>query len=330
MPLFLIAFLLLSAVIFYCGARISKYGDILAEKTSLGGTWIGLVVVASVTSLPELFTGISAVTIVDAPDIAISNVLGACAYNLLLVALLDAVHGKMPLSSKIHIGHIISATSGILLLSIVSLSLILRDIITPLGWIGPYSLLIPLIYILTIRMLYYYEKRRLSHYVKERAIELRHEAVSTKKALLYYSLNASAVIVAALFLPKIGVALAEATGLSQTFVGGIFIAFSTTLPEIVVSYTAIKMGAIDLGIGNILGSVLFNLFILAIDDFLYFKGALLKSSDPRHLISALTVIFMLGTLIVGIIYRTEKKTFLLAWDSIIITLTFIIYLMLLY
>ncbi|MCS7200377.1 MAG: hypothetical protein N2327_07205 [Caldimicrobium sp.] len=330
MPLIILSFLLCSAIIFYCGSRITKYGDILAEKTKLGGTWIGLAVVASVTSLPELFTGISAVAIVNAPDIAISNVLGACAYNLLLVAILDALHAKVPISSKVHIGHIISAAAGILLLSIVSLSLLLSDLIVPLGWIGPYSLLIIFVYLLTIRMLYYYEKRRFVHYVRERALELRYENISTKRALILYSINALGVVTSALFLPKIGVVLANLTGLTQTFVGGIFIAFTTTLPEIVVSLTAIKMGAIDLGIGNILGSIIFNIFILAIDDFFYIKGALLSSCDPQHLLSALFVIFMLGTLIIGIIYRTEKKPFFLAWDSVVILLAFIVYVMLLY
>ncbi|MCS7278910.1 MAG: hypothetical protein NZ530_02485 [Thermodesulfobacteriaceae bacterium] len=324
------AFFICSIVIFYCGSRVSKYGDILAEKTRLGGTWIGLALVASVTSLPELFTGISAVTYVDAPDIAISNVLGACAYNLLLLAMLDVLHVKAPLSSKLHIGHIISAASGILLLSIVSLSLLLRKIIIPLGWIGPYSLVIIFVYFSTIRMLYSYEKRRYTHYLKEKVIKLQYEDISTKSALFYYLINAIGVIMAALFLPKIGVNLAKETGLSQTFVGNIFIALATTLPEFVVSFAAVKRGAIDLGIGNILGSVIFNILILAIDDFFYLKGALLNSEDYRHITSALFVISMLGTFIIGIIYRTEKKAFPMAWDSLIIALTFLIYVMLLY
>jgi len=77
-----IGLILCTSVIVYAGTRLSKYGDIIAEKTGLGGTWIGVVLLASVTSLPELVTGISSVTYAGVPDIAIGNVIGACVSNL--------------------------------------------------------------------------------------------------------------------------------------------------------------------------------------------------------------------------------------------------------
>jgi len=70
-----IGLILCTSVIVYAGTRLSKYGDIIAEKTGLGGTWIGVVLLASVTSLPELVTGISSVTYAGVPDIAIGNVI---------------------------------------------------------------------------------------------------------------------------------------------------------------------------------------------------------------------------------------------------------------
>jgi Ca2+/Na+ antiporter len=50
-----------AAVIMVAGAKLSRYGDVIADKTSISGSWIGLMLMASVTSLPELVTGISAV-----------------------------------------------------------------------------------------------------------------------------------------------------------------------------------------------------------------------------------------------------------------------------
>ncbi|MBI5640521.1 MAG: sodium:calcium antiporter, partial [Nitrospirae bacterium] len=66
-----LAFIACTAVIVYSGTKLSKYGDIIAEKTGLGRTWIGVVLMASVTSLPELVTGISSVTYAGVPDIAV-------------------------------------------------------------------------------------------------------------------------------------------------------------------------------------------------------------------------------------------------------------------
>ncbi|MBZ0187768.1 MAG: hypothetical protein K8F91_16095, partial [Candidatus Obscuribacterales bacterium] len=78
-----LAFGLCTLVIFYAGTQLSTYGDVIAEKTGMGRTWVGLVLLASVTSLPELVTGFSSVLINDLPDIAVGTVLGSCMCNIL-------------------------------------------------------------------------------------------------------------------------------------------------------------------------------------------------------------------------------------------------------
>ncbi|MDH4101110.1 MAG: sodium:calcium antiporter, partial [Nitrospirota bacterium] len=75
-------FILCSAVIVYCGTKLSRYGDVIAEKTGMGRAWTGLILVSSVTSLPELFIGISSVTIAGTPDIALGDIMGSCVFNL--------------------------------------------------------------------------------------------------------------------------------------------------------------------------------------------------------------------------------------------------------
>jgi cation:H+ antiporter len=74
-------FLACTAVIVFAGTRLTEYSDVIAEKTGLGRTWIGVVLMASVTSLPELMTGISSVVIFDLPNIAAGDVLGSCMFN---------------------------------------------------------------------------------------------------------------------------------------------------------------------------------------------------------------------------------------------------------
>ena len=325
-----LGFILCTSVIVYSGTKLSKYGDIIAEKTGLGRAWTGLVLMASVTSIPELVTGISSVTYADVPDIAVGDVLGSCVFNMLIIAILDAIYRIMPISTKAHHGHILSAGFGIILLSIVGISLFLGKSISPLGWIGPYSLLFVIIYFIAIKLVFSYEKRQIAAYMKEMAVELKYKDILTKTAIVNYSINALVVIIAATFLPKIGEGIAETTGLGQTFVGNIFIAISTSLPEVVVSIAAVKIDAIDLAIGNLFGSNIFNILILAIDDIFFIKGPLLSFVNPNHIISALSAIAMTTIAIVGLTYRAEKKPLLLAWDSIGILLIYLINLMLLY
>lgn len=323
-------FAICSSVIVYSGSRLSKYGDIIAEKTGLGGTWIGVVLMAFVTSLPELVTGISSVSFAGLPDIAVGDVLGSCVFNMFILAFLDALYRPMPLSAKALPGHILSAGFGILLLSIVALSISSAMRPFPLGWIGPYSLLFVMIYFGAMRLVYSYERRRVGKGIKELAAELKYEGITTKITVSRYVIHATIVIAAAVFLPKIGEGIAQSTGLGQTFVGNIFIALSTSLPEVVVSIAAVRIGAIDLAVGNLFGSNIFNIFILAVDDFFFTKGPILSFTDPAHVVSAMTAVSMTAIAIIGLTYRAEKKRLFMAWDSIGIVLMYLINLIMLF
>lgn len=327
--LFWIEFIVCTSAIVYSGTRLSKYGDIIAEKTGLGRAWIGIVLMASVTSLPELVTGISSVTYAGVPDIAVGDVLGSCVFNMLILAILDTMYRPAPISTKAHQGHVLSAAFGLLLMSIVCVSMFLRENISPIGWLGPYSFLFIVIYLIAMRLVFTYEKRKITEFLKEMAEELQYKDVSMKTAVLHYGLNALIVVIAAMFLPKIGEGIAETTGLGQTFVGNIFIAVSTSLPEVVVSVAAVRLGAVDLAIGNLFGSNVFNIFILALDDIFFLKGPLLSYASPNHIISALSAMAMTTIAIIGLTYRAEKKRLFIALDSLGILVVYIANLLLL-
>ncbi len=310
-----LGFIVTTSLIVYSGMNLSRYGDILAEKTGLGRTWIGVVLMAAVTSLPELITGISSVVIVNVPEIAAGDVFGSCVFNMLILAVLDAASRPAPLYTKAHTGHVLSAGFGIMLIGVATLGLLAQGAMPAVGWIGSSTLLIIALYLAAMRTVYSYEKRQIAAFVKERAEELKYEDISTRTALRWYVLHALIVIAAATFLPKIGEGIAGQTGLGQTFVGNIFIALSTSLPEVVVSISAMRIGAVDLAIGNLLGSNIFNIFILGIDDLFYADGPLLSSVSTSHAISALSAIVMTSLAVVGLVYRSEKKRMALSWHS---------------
>jgi cation:H+ antiporter len=136
-------------------------------------------------------------------------------------------------------------------------------------------------------------------------------------------LNAVVIIAAATYLPHLGERIAELTGLGRTFVGSIFIAVSTSLPELVVTVGALRIGAIDIALGNLFGSNLFNIGILAVDDVFYTKGPLLSNVSPNHIVSALAAITMTAIAIIGLTYQTTTKRHFFAWDSIAIVLVYI-------
>jgi len=325
--LVLLEFLAVAAVILFSGTRLTRYGDIIGERTGLSGLWLGVVLLAGVTSLPELITGLSAVAS-DLPDIAVGNVIGSCAFNVAILGILDVLSRKVPLSSRINQANILSAGMSILFLCGVALSLDLGDSLPALGWVGIYTPLIIAGYFATMRLVFRCEKSRPR---EEGPAESRSLAALTlRAAVLRFVLNAVAVTGAAVFLPSIAARIAVMTGLGQTFVGNIFVAIATSLPELTVSIAALRIGAVDMSVGNIFGSNLFNMFILAVEDIAYAKGPILSFAQGPHLVPTLAAIAMTGLAIAGLIYHAEKKLFLWAWDSFGVMLVYAVSLVLLY
>lgn len=316
-------FIACTTIIVYSGTRLSKYGDIIAEKTGLGKTWTGVVLLAATTSLPELITGLSSVAVFDVPDIAVGNVLGACMVNLLMIAWLDVMSGDSPISARAHQGQVLTAAFGILLLALVSLSIGAAGHIPSVAWIGGYTPVFIAVYFVAMRLIFLYERKRISEFVAEVAREAHYEEISKRNAYTVYGINALALVAAATYLPRLGERIAEVTGLGQTFVGTIFISVSTTLPETVVSTAALRIGAVDMAFGNIFGSNIFNIVILAIDDIFYTREPLLLSVSMSHMITALAAVAMTAIAIIGLTYRTSKKPFLFAWDALGILMVYL-------
>ena len=312
-------FIACTAVILFTGTLLSKYGDILAEKSGLGRTLIGVILMASVTSLPELITGISSIIIFDLPNIAAGDVIGSCMFNLVILALLDLVDlgNPLPLPARAHQGHVLSAGFGILLLGLVVMGVVAGERLPRIAWIGVYSVVFIAVYMVAMRMIFLHEKHRISRFIEEMAEELQYQHMSGARALAMYVLNAVVLIGAATYLPHLGEQIAELTGLGQTFVGNILIALSTSLPEVAVSVAAVRIGAIDMAVGNLFGSNLFNIAVLALDDILYVKGPLLLWISSTHIVAAISAICMTAIAIIGLTYRTtNKKPLFFSWDSL--------------
>jgi cation:H+ antiporter len=315
-------FFLCVSVILYSGTRLSTYGDVIAEKTGLGRTWIGVVLMASVTSLPELITGISSVSIFSLPDIAAGDVLGSCMFNLLILGMLDIRRDGMPISAIAHQGQVLTAAFGILMLGVTSLGILGAGRIPSAGWIGALSPVLLLAYLLAMRLVFRYERRRIAEFLEDEQAQYPHMAASS--VYRRFAAHALVIVAAATYLPHLGDEIARITGFGQTFVGSIFIALTTSLPEVVVSRAALNMGAVDLAVGGILGSNLFNIAILAVDDFCYFKGPLLRDISANHAISAAAAMTMTAIITISLVYRHPKRVALFSWDAIGTTLVFVL------
>jgi cation:H+ antiporter len=310
------------------GFWLARYGDAIAEKTRLGGTWIGVILVATVTSLPELVTGISSVTVAGAPDIAVGDVLGSCVFNLLLIAVLDFLHREPPLYRTARRAHILSAGFSIMLIGLATFSLLSADPVTlRLGHVGIYAPAILVLYLVAVRTIYVHERRQATRMpgTGNRA------DITLRRAALYYAAASVVVVAAGIAMPFAALRLATAMGWGQSFVGTLLVAAATSLPEAASTLGALKIGAIDLAIGNLFGSNLFNILILAIDDLAYSKGPLLWNVSQSHAVSGVSAIVMTGAAIVGLLYRPAGRVLRIAgWVSLAIVLIYVLNSLVLY
>jgi cation:H+ antiporter len=315
-------FILCTAVIVYSGSRLSRYGDVVAEKTGMGRTWIGVVLLASVTSLPELIAGISAVAVFSLPNIAVGGVLGSCMFNLLILAALDVGRRQAPLSSLVHQGQILTAAFGIVLLGLTGGGILEAQAIPTIGWISATSFLLLAIYLVAMRLVFRYEKNRVSEMVSAGAKELRYDHVSRATAYRRFAGFALVIVVVATYLPHLADEIALATGMGRTFVGSILVAVATSLPEVIVSHAALSIDAPDLAVGNMLGSNLFNIAILAITDIVYLHGSIFSHISSTQALTAIAAMVMTATLMVALVFRPKHKLGFITWESLGIFLVY--------
>ena len=307
-------FLLLGGVIAVAGFWLSRFGDVIAERTGLSGSWVGLILMATVTSLPELVTGVSAIRVAGSPDLALGDALGSCLFNLLLLSVVDFFYRPVCLFARAAEGHALSTGYAAVLLAVVGVNLLV-PVTIPNVPLSPATLLIVPIYAFALRNIFTYERRHLME-PAEPAIA-RYPEATLRHAVVGYLIAATAVVAAGLLLPGAALDLAETMGWTSTFVGTLFLAAATSLPELVVTLSAIRIGALDMAIANLLGSNLFNMVVLAIDDIAYPRGPLLSHVSSSHAPTVLIALLMTGIVTVGLVYRpTARPAGAVSWVSL--------------
>jgi cation:H+ antiporter len=175
------------------------------------------------------------------------------------------------------------------------------------GHVGFSTLLIVLIYGVAVRTVYRRESVRDHTEHDDTAVD---GAKSDSRAVFWqFGVAAAAVVAAGLWLPFVGERIAVVLDMHETFVGTLFIAFATSVPELVIAVAAIRIGAPNMAVGNLLGSNLFNILILAPEDLLFARGPILSAASGLHALSAVSAIVMTGIVMVALLVRPRGARF---------------------
>jgi len=315
-------FLAAAAVIVVAGAFLTRYADAISDISKLGRLVVGSVLLAGATSLPELTVDISAVRI-GLPDVAVGDLLGSSLMNLLILAVLDlSQHSRGRMLSRQAAAHALAGSVSIGLTALAALGLLTGKAFAPYAVFGisPVIFVLVAAYMLGVRLIYL--DQRIAH---RAAIELGHSPVSVPadmtlgRALLGFAVCACAIFVAGPYLAESAGELAKLSGLGETFVGTTLVALSTSLPELVSMIAALRMGAIDLAIGNVFGSNAFNMILFMPLDF-FQPQSLFAIASPRHVITCIAVVLAIQVAVMGQLYHAESRRRLIEPDASLVIL----------
>ena len=326
---------LVATVVIAAGARFTRLADTLADRLNIASGWIGLVLLATVTSLPELVTSGTA-TWLGNVDLALGNIFGSCSFNIALIFLLNVLWGGGSVLRDVSRSHALTSSFGLALIGLGLIGIVLAEKfalspriaqLTELSW----ALVILVTYVGCMRLVYRYERSQSA----KSGESTQRKAVG---AALYLKLTilAATLVAASWWLAQIGDVLSvheiEMIGrpLGATFVGACFLAVSTSLPEIATSIAAVRLGKLDMALGNIFGSNMFNIFVIPT-----LKAISLARGDPLllgpgagdgtdNMIAGLLAILLTAIAIAGLAYQSRRKVLRrFGFDSILIVLTYL-------
>ncbi len=320
-------FFICSALLVIGGYKLCKCCDIIADKTRLSHALLGVFFLALATSFPEVVTSIGSIVSVKSPDLAVGDVFGTIVINLMIIAILDYVQGKGPIMYHAKINHILYGGLTIVSLGVVALSFVVRSILgSGLTFfnVGVESFVVILIYAIGLFLIFSYEKKEIANETLQPNNSIKYQGVTLRGTIFKFLFYFGLVAIAGIWLANIGNEIVVAMNWNQTLVGTIFLAIATSFPELVVSISALGMGAIDLAIGNILGSNFFDVMIIPICDIFFTKGSLLSFISLSHLITILLAIIMTSIVIIGLIYRSQRSILKIGWDIVAMVAVFII------
>ena len=346
----LVVFAGAAAVVWVAGSSLSRYADVIADRTGLGQAFAGMLLLATVTSLPELATTVTATAAGSLP-LAVANLLGGVSMQTAILAIVDGVIvGRGALTRRSPQPALLLQGLLVVALLAVTLAALALGGGPALGGIGVGSAVLVLLYVIGMYTTHAYEGHprwrpipsdgepaaaseeearsvaspaRGTHGTdgteEERGLRGRlrgrFEGTSTARVAAYFAAAAAVILAAGWTVARVADALAEQTGLGATLVGFVLVATTTSLPEVSTTVSAARLGAYGMAIGNILGSNAFDTTLLAVADVVHRDGPILAAAEPWTAFAAALGILVTCAYLWGLVERSNRTVLRRGLDS---------------
>jgi len=313
-------FALSAVAVAAAGVRLARDGHTIAEGTGLGGMWVGAILVAAATSLPELFTDINAVW-QGHPSLAVGDLFGSSMANMMLLGMADLLTRHTRVLTRVAINQALVGTLALCLTLIAGLGIVVGGsvAILALGWA---TIAIGAGYVLGMRLIHTNRDEPPFRAEREVAAQRPRPAV-LGPAFAGFGVAALVIVVAAPYLASSAATLSSGLGIGDGFGGMVLLALTTSLPEASVSVASVRSGAYALAVGNLLGSNCFNMAALVPLDLVHGARPILGDVEPALLTGALSACILMGLAMLDVLNRSERRLWLLEPGPALIVLVYV-------
>lgn len=284
--------------------KLADYVDALDKKTKVSGAFIGAVLLAAVTSLPELFTSISATLLIeDGADLVIGNILGSNLFNLAIIGVALILFFRLFAKSQIEYKTQYIVIIGCLIIyALIAYGILAPESIQPkLGPINFICILIFVVYGIAI----FLQPKNKDEEDEEKEDPMKN--LTVKQVIVRFVIFSVLLVATSIFITYATDEISARIftgGDGDVIAGAIFLAIATSLPELTSTFVLCKKGNFNAALGDITGSCLFNFLIIGLAEFMSYKVSLLGGYNIERyyssiimLICTVVVLLVLGAII---------------------------------
>lgn len=300
--LFIIFGIIAITVVFF-SIKCAYYLDIIEAKTNLSGIFLSGIILAGITSLPELITSISAISFLDSPELVFGNILGSNIFNLTVLGCLILIFFKKFLESKLDSNHNKTIYFLIIIYSLIFIKMHFNLNLTVIN-IDIISIFIIFFYIFAIKYMSSNDSIRMED-ENQNSITPNNKPTDIKSVLIKFIFMSMGLVISSVLITIITDKIASTTNIGSTMAGATLLGITTSIPELATCLTLCKLSNFNAVFGNMLGSNIFNYTIITIGDILYIKGSIFITDKQSY---KLTIFGLVSTILSLIILHTKTKT----------------------
>jgi cation:H+ antiporter len=328
-------------MVWAAGSRLTRYADAVSARTKLGQALIGALLLGGITSLPELATT-STAAIGGNAELAVNNIFGGVAMQIAVLAFADAVIGPRGLSTVAGSSALMLQGTGLMIALALAAAGIVSGSVVVLG-LDLWTVALLVVVVLILSAIRNYEKDPRWHPAdrdwEETPPEVRSEeehepqgfsGISNLRLAVSIFISAAFVIAGGYLVTSTVESISEQTGLGASFMGAVFLAGATSLPEVSTTTEAVRLRRHELAISNIFGTNLFDVGLLFVADAFYSEGAALDEVGDFAIFGAMLGILLAGVYVAGTLQRRKRVVLRMGLDSAFVLIGYICGIVLLY